>query len=230
MEKAGQKHTDIEQLNMFDDKERYKLHRKNAPSTSKDAAYSVPLAKTRAFVLGLIEEAGEKGITVKEMEKNYPNMGRSTISCRPSELERLNFIFYKGDKRDNSRIIRHIKYKKSLHWGYTNKEKSGQERISDPSRKGDFAEYYAVTWLWDNGYEVFKNLGSTGMIDLIAIKDGEITLIDVKTDKVNKPHKEHSGVRTQEQKDAGVVFLSFDPRTRKCRFVNHYKGSDSENS
>jgi Holliday junction resolvase-like predicted endonuclease len=215
MEKAGQKPTDIEQLNMFDDKERYKLHRKNAPSTSKDAAYSVPLAKTRAFVLGLIEEAGEKGITVKEMEKNYPNMGRSTISCRPSELERLNFIFYKGDKRDNSRIIRHIKYKKSLHWGYTNKEKSGQERISDPSRKGDFAEYYAVTWLWDNGYEVFKNLGSTGMIDLIAIKDGEITLIDVKTDKVNKPHKEHS---------------LLDPRTRKCRFVNHYKGSDNENS
>ena len=26
------------------------------------------------------------------------------------------------------------------------------------NRKGDFAEYYAVTWLWDNGYEVFKNL------------------------------------------------------------------------
>ena len=25
------------------------------------------------------------------------------------------------------------------------------------SRKGDLAEYYAVTWLWDNGYEVFKN-------------------------------------------------------------------------
>ena len=44
------------------------------------------------------------------MEKNYPNMGRSTISCRPSELERLNLIFYAGDKRDGSRVIRHIKY------------------------------------------------------------------------------------------------------------------------
>ena len=26
---------------------------------------------------------------------------------------------------------------------------------NDSSRKGDMAEYYAVTWLWDNGYEVF---------------------------------------------------------------------------
>ena len=26
------------------------------------------------------------------------------------------------------------------------------------SRKGDLAEYYAVTWLWDNGYEVFKKI------------------------------------------------------------------------
>ena len=108
--KTGVKHIDMKQLTIFDDLSPHKLHRKNAPSTSKDAAYSVPLAKTRAFVLGLIEEAGEKGITVKEMEKNYPNMGRSTISSRPSELERLNLIFYAGDKRDGSRVIRHIKY------------------------------------------------------------------------------------------------------------------------
>ena len=30
------------------------------------------------------------------------------------------------------------------------------------------AEYYAVTWLWDNGYEVFRNCGCTGSVDLIA--------------------------------------------------------------
>ena len=36
------------------------------------------------------------------------------------------------------------------------------------SRKGDMAEFYAVTWLWDNGYEVFKNCGCTGLADLIA--------------------------------------------------------------
>ena len=45
------------------------------------------------------------------MIKNYPDMGYSTISSRPSELERLNLIFYVGDKRDGSRVIRHVKYK-----------------------------------------------------------------------------------------------------------------------
>tara|TARA_A100001011_G_scaffold275980_1_gene285620 strand:+ start:32 stop:364 length:333 start_codon:yes stop_codon:yes gene_type:complete len=109
-------------------------------------------------------------------------------------------------------------------------EKAGQKLISDSNRKGDFAEYYAVTWLWDNGYEVFRNSGSTGMIDLIAIRDGEITLIDVKTDKVNSLYKDFSSHRTQAQKEAGVVLLSFDPRTRKCRFVKHHKDSANENS
>ena len=36
------------------------------------------------------------------------------------------------------------------------------------SRKGDLAEFYAVTWLWDQGYEVFPNAGSQGMADMVA--------------------------------------------------------------
>ena len=48
-------------------------------------------------------------------------------------------------------------------------------------RKGDFAEYYAVTWLWDQGYEVFQNSGCTGPVDMIALKGDKVTLIDVKT-------------------------------------------------
>ena len=107
------KHTNIKQQDLFENIEPHKLHRKNDPQTSREAAYSVShsLGKTRSFVLGLIEEADNKGITVKEMKKEYPDMGYSTISSRPSELERLNFIFYKGDKRDGARVIRHIKYK-----------------------------------------------------------------------------------------------------------------------
>jgi hypothetical protein len=106
----------MKQQNLFENIEPHKLHRKNDPQTSREAAYSVShsLGKTRSFVLGLIEEAGNKGITVKEMKKEYPDMGYSTISSRPSELERLNFIFYKGDKRDGSRVIRHIKYKENI--------------------------------------------------------------------------------------------------------------------
>ena len=87
-----------------------------------------------------------------------------------------------------------------------------------PRRKGDFAEYYAITWLWDNGYEVFPNAGGSGPIDMVAVKDGEVTLIDVKTLR----HNLHSHqVRTQEQKNMGVVFLGFEPDTRKLRWINH---------
>jgi len=54
-----------------------------------------------------------------------------------------------------------------------------------PSRKGDMAEFYAVTWLWDNGYEVFKNTGCSGPIDLISIKDA-INLIESITEEQNE--------------------------------------------
>ena len=49
------------------------------------------------------------------------------------------------------------------------------------NRKRRLAEFYAVTWLWDNGYEVFKNCGCDGFIDLVARDPkGNITLLDVK--------------------------------------------------
>ena len=51
------------------------------------------------------------------------------------------------------------------------------------SRAGDLSEYYAVTWLWDQGYEVFPNAGSQGMVDMIAWnpETQQTILIDVKT-------------------------------------------------
>ena len=94
-----------------------------------------------------------------------------------------------------------------------------------PSRKGDFAEFYAVTWLWDQGYEVFINSGSTGPIDMIAFKDGETVLIDVKTKR--KDYRDNvsriKDYRTEEQKQLGVVFLAFNPDDRKLSWVEHKK-------
>jgi Holliday junction resolvase-like predicted endonuclease len=95
------------------------------------------------------------------------------------------------------------------------------------SRKGDLAEHYAVTWLWDNGYEVFKNCGCDGFIDLV-VRDpkGTIQLVDVKTAGIKKIKNKHAvwqskSTRTQEQVEAGVKFLLFIPDTRKLRGVNH---------
>jgi len=99
-------------FDLFKDTEPYKLHRKNDPFTSKEAAYSVPSGKMRQLVFTLIEESGERGITAKEIMSKHPSIKYSSITARPTELEKLGLIFYKGDKRDSARVIRHMKYKR----------------------------------------------------------------------------------------------------------------------
>jgi len=87
----------------------------------------------------------------------------------------------------------------------------------DPSRLGDIAEHYAITWLWDQGFDVFKNSGCTGPVDMIALdREGDMLLIDVKTEK-----GWNTGYRTPLQKQLGVQILSFTPENRKLRFVEN---------
>ena len=101
------------------------------------------------------------------------------------------------------------------------------KHTNNTNRKGDFAEYYAVTWLWDNGDEVFQNSGCSGPVDIIAMStEGELTLIDVKTLKKDKRRKAQyqsagGGVMTEHQKKLGVKFLGFHPDTRQLRFIEH---------
>ena len=85
------------------------------------------------------------------------------------------------------------------------------------SRAGDLAEFYAVTWLWDQGYEVFLNPGSSGVIDMIAWKDGEVKLIDVKSKSIRKTdtYQNKAGdvinrTPTQKQKAMGVEIYIHD--------------------
>jgi len=91
-------------------------------------------------------------------------------------------------------------------------------KLTNPNRLGDVAEYYAITWLWDEGFEVFYNAGSTGAIDLIGVKEGEVYLFDV---KMNKGTGSYASSRTPLQKKLGVQFLLFDPITRKLRLQKH---------
>ena len=96
-------------------------------------------------------------------------------------------------------------------------------QLSD-NRTGDIAEYYAVTWLWDQGFEVFKNCGCDGPIDLIAVDDnGKMFYIDVKTkwDETSTTCMAHGKARTPRQVALGVQILLFDRNTRKCIFQAH---------
>ena len=87
----------------------------------------------------------------------------------------------------------------------------------DSSRLGDIAEHYAITWLWDQGFDVFKNSGCTGPVDMISLdREGDMLLIDVKTEK-----GWNTGYRSPLQKQLGVQILSFNPENRKLRFVEH---------
>jgi Holliday junction resolvase-like predicted endonuclease len=89
----------------------------------------------------------------------------------------------------------------------------------DPSRIGDLAEHYAITWLWDLGYHVFKNCGCTGPIDIVALDpEGNATFIDVKSYKDGRL----SG-KTPIQKELNVQYVHYNSNTRKCRFVRHRK-------
>ncbi len=104
------------------------------------------------------------------------------------------------------------------------------KKINSSSRKGDFAEYYAVTWLWDQGYEVFQNAGCSGPVDMIAMKEDNVTLIDVKTFCKRSDRNGNTDIssgRTKRQKELGVKVLGFEPDSRELRFINHSEEQDN---
>lgn len=86
----------------------YKLHRTNAPSTSKAAAYIVDVSQKEKLVLDIIRASGIRGITIKEIFTQCPGEAYGTISARPKALEEKGLIYYAGDKRENARVMRSV--------------------------------------------------------------------------------------------------------------------------
>ena len=58
--------------------------------------------------------------------------------------------------------------------------RASNKKRSSPSEKGAWAELIASAWLLEKNYEVFRNVCGTGWVDLVAWKEGKVTLIDVK--------------------------------------------------
>jgi len=101
------------------------------------------------------------------------------------------------------------------------------------ARIGDVSELKVVTHYWEKGYEVFRNLGSTGLIDIIVVcpKTKEISLLDVKT---MTEYIDKEGVitiransTTEEQRKLGVEVVAMykdnvykDPIRIKERYKN----------
>ena len=88
----------------------HKLVRKNDPETSKEAAAAIPSGNMAKFVYEEIVKAGAVGITANQIKDKYPSLRSASVTARPKTLEQRGLIFYRGDKRDGSRIIRDSKF------------------------------------------------------------------------------------------------------------------------
>jgi len=86
--------------------------------------------------------------------------------------------------------------------------------------KGDKAECIAAMWLWDQGYLVCKNMSQQGPVDLVAIKEDEIILIDVKSECRRKRdgYKINRSL-TSIQKVINVKILNVNVETGECTYV-----------
>ena len=105
--------------------------------------------------------------------------------------------------------------------------------ISESNRVGDISELKLVTHYWEKGYEVFRNLGSTGLIDIIVVcpKTKEILLLDVKTPTLRVDSDNittiYSGHTNEKQRILGVEVVALhngkvytDPIRIKERYKN----------
>lgn len=75
----------------------------------------------------------------------------------------------------------------------------------DPNVTGDLLELRAAAWLLEQGFTVFRNVGSTGPADLVVMSpDGTLTALDVKT-KLQPP--------TAKQEAARIVVTALNTKT-----------------
>lgn len=80
--------------------DRKKLHRRNAPDTSVEAAYKVDVKTAEYRVLVAIVRAGKKGMTQDELLELFPYpIPYSTVTARPAALKRKGQIGYSGEYR-----------------------------------------------------------------------------------------------------------------------------------
>ena len=85
------------------------------------------------------------------------------------------------------------------------------------NHKGTHSELSAQMWLAKQNYYVFKNIDNQSPVDLIALKDKEILLIDVKSTTTKRGYECRGRSLTPKQQDLGVKLL-YVYRNGDCRF------------
>lgn len=98
-------------IDLFADTPVYKLHRQDNPDTSKEAAKKVESGELKKLVYDTLVEAGENGMTMGEVCE-ATGVPLNSLSPRSAPLEREGLIFYRGDRRDGSRVMRTVNHMK----------------------------------------------------------------------------------------------------------------------
>ena len=84
--------------------------------------------------------------------------------------------------------------------------------------RGAESELRACAWLLKQGYEVFRNVSSHGIIDIVAVKQGIATYIDVKS-------TEHGNLNGTDEENEGIEILyplpngEFKFRQKRSKFM-----------
>jgi len=99
----------MDQAGLFENTDPHKMVRTTDPETSRAAARKVQSGELKKFVFARIAETKMVGITMAEVAERNPQHSINTVSPRGKPLEEEGLIFYMGDRRDGSRIMRDAK-------------------------------------------------------------------------------------------------------------------------
>lgn len=75
------------------------LHRTDSPHTSVAAAYGVQTTRREKQMFDAICRRGQDGCTADDLIDQFPNLSYSTVTARPSALERKGLIVRGPDTR-----------------------------------------------------------------------------------------------------------------------------------
>lgn len=89
----------------------YKLHRRDDPETSVEAAHKIEATEMEAIVLHTIKFLGKGGCIQDDVLRELPEYAYSSVTARFKALHEKGFIEYTGEKRKgisgrNQRVMR----------------------------------------------------------------------------------------------------------------------------
>ena len=94
--------------------EPWKRHRRDAPDTSIEAAYSFNVGAVQQIVYDAINSFGDEGCISDQVLDYLSQMGYATVTARYSELYDRGLIFYDGKRPGRSGRNQRVMFTKDM--------------------------------------------------------------------------------------------------------------------